>query len=954
MSLSTDPDPNAPPLEGIAIIGMAGRFPGAETLAEFWDNLAAGRETISTLPLELIAREENKNDPDYVPRRGQIKDPEWFDAAFFNINPREAEVIDPQQRVFLEACHHALEDAGCDPTRFPGSIGVYAGMSNNSWLQHQILPNAELRAKFGYEGTMIANEKDYLATRTAYKLNLRGPALNIYTACSTSLVAVCQAVQALQSYACDAALAGGVSVKWPQDRGYTAQEGSIYSPDGHCRPYDADSRGTVFSNGLGVVVLKRLQDAVRDGDPIRAVIKGAALNNDGGDKASFTAPSIDGHAEVISLAHALANIDPDTISYVEGHGTATPIGDPIEVAGLTQAFRLGTARKNFCGLGSLKSNTGHMDAAAGIGGLIKTTLALQHRQLPPTLHFKRANPALGLENSPFYVVDKLQPWISDHLLRAGVSSFGVGGTNAHVIVEESPLVDPSSDPNRSRQLLVLSAKTPSALTAACEKLASYLEKESRGSGPSNSPQSHTSDLPSSRSGSILADTAWTLQTGRQAFSCRRAIAASTVEEAIAGLRTSGSQTHTGSKALPVVFLFPGQGSQHPGMGLETYASEPAYREAYDGCAALFLAQHVDLHAIPDVNETRYTQPALFAVEYALGKLLISWGMTPAAMLGHSIGEYVAATLSGVMSLPDATKLVSLRGRLLWEQERGSMLAVRLPESDLAPLLPATLSIAAINSPALTVVSGPTDAIDSFAATLEAAGSSARKLHTSHAFHSSMMDPALETFRAAFANITLHAPEIPYISNLTGQFITEAEATDPDYYVRHIRHTVRFADGIATLCQTGPAVFLETGPGTTLAPLARQHASASHITSISLFPPAKEAGTGELHTLLQSLGKAWAAGVTPDWPAFHGHTRRLRLSLPGYPFERQRYCPDTILPAGTTREGEAWILLPEREHPAAASTLLRSFRPSSTKSPASTPPPPNPLRPSLILDSIPFF
>lgn len=470
-SATVDP---AAPLEGIAIVGMAGRFPGAETLSAFWENLTAGRETISTIPLEEIPAEENKLDPDYVPRRGALEKPEWFDAAFFNINPREAEVIDPQQRIFLESCWHALESAGCDPSRYPGAIGVYAGMSNSSWVQHQILPNAELRAQFGYEGTMIANEKDYLATRTAYKLNLRGPALNIYTACSTSLVAVCQAVQALQSYACDAALAGGVSVKWPQHRGYTAQEGSLYSPDGHCRPYDADSRGTVFSNGLGVVLLKRLEDAARDGDHIWAVIKGAALNNDGGEKASFTAPSVDGHAEVIALAHALANIDPDTISYVEGHGTATPIGDPIEVAGLTQAFRLATARKDYCGLGSLKSNTGHMDAAAGIGGLIKTTLALHHRQLPPTLHFKRPNPALHLEESPFYIVDKLQPWTSEHPLRAGVSSFGVGGTNAHVILEEAPALPASSTPTRPQQLLILSAKTPTALTAACQNLAEHL------------------------------------------------------------------------------------------------------------------------------------------------------------------------------------------------------------------------------------------------------------------------------------------------------------------------------------------------------------------------------------------------------------------------------------------------------------------------------------------------
>ena len=893
---SQSPPAAAPSLEGIAIVGMAGRFPGAETLSAFWENLTAGRETISTIPVEEIPTEENKLDPDYVPRRGVLEKPEWFDAAFFNINPREAEVIDPQQRLFLESCQHALEDAGCDPSRYPGAIGVYAGMSNSSWVQHQILPNAELRAQFGYEGTMIANEKDYLATRTAYKLNLRGPALNIYTACSTSLVAVCQAVQALQSYACDAALAGGVSVKWPQHRGYTAQEGSLYSPDGHCRPYDADSRGTVFSNGLGVVLLKRLEDAVREGDHVWAVIKGAALNNDGGGKASFTAPSVDGHAEVIALAQALANIDPDTISYVEGHGTATPIGDPIEVAGLTQAFRLSTGRKNFCGLGSLKSNTGHMDAAAGIGGLIKTTLALHHRQLPPTLHFKRPNPALNLEDSPFYIVDNRQAWTSAPPLRAGVSSFGVGGTNAHVVLEEAPATAPSETPTRSHQLLVLSAKTPSALTAACDNLATHLE-------------SLLSNFKSEIPNSLLADTAWTLQTGRQAFPHRRALAVASIPDAIAQLRTPAPSTHAETPPPPVVFLFPGQGSQHPGMGEELYAHEPAYREAFEACAVCFAKADLDLHNIPDLDDTRFTQPALFAVEYALGKLLLSFGLTPSAMLGHSIGEYVAATLAGVMSLEDATKLVALRGRLMASMAPGSMLAIRLPEAGLLPLLPSTLDIAALNAPGLSVVSGPAEAIDAFALTLEAAGHSARKLRTSHAFHSAMMDPLLEAFRAAVDTITLHPPQLPYISNLTGEFITGAEATDPAYYVRHIRHTVRFADGVATLCQAGPSLLLEVGPGTALAPLAKQHPAAASTASLPLLPPARNSGANEYPTFLQSLGKAWTTGLTLDWPAFHHHTRRRRLPLPGYPFERQRYCPDTILPAGTTREGEAWIQLP---------------------------------------------
>ncbi len=464
--------------EGIAIIGMAGRFPGAAGIEEFWQNLTGGRETISTFSRDQLPAEEAASDADYVPRRGILEKPDWFDAGFFNIPPREAEAMDPQQRIFLETSWHALENAGCDPLQFPGSIGVFAGMSNSSWLQHRILHNRGLRQQVGYESAMICNEKDYLATRTAYKLNLRGPALNIYTACSTSLVAVCQAVQALQSYQCDAALAGGVSIKWPQERGYTAQEGSIYSPDGHCRPYDAAAAGTVFANGIGVVVLKRLEDALRDRDHIWAVIKGAALNNDGADKVSFTAPSVDGHAEVISLAHALAGVDPDTIGYIEGHGTATPMGDPIEVAGLTKAFRQGTERRNFCGLGSLKSNIGHMDAASGVAGLIKAALAVHHGQLPPTLHFNSANPALQLDNSPFFVVDRLQPWPDAGApRRAGVSSFGVGGTNAHVVLEQAPALAGTAEDARP-QIFTVSAKSPAALDTACDNLAGWLESHS--------------------------------------------------------------------------------------------------------------------------------------------------------------------------------------------------------------------------------------------------------------------------------------------------------------------------------------------------------------------------------------------------------------------------------------------------------------------------------------------
>ncbi len=921
------------PLDGIAIVGMAGRFPGAPDIDAFWRVLTEGRETITTFDRSTLPAEEPANDADYVPRRGILEKPEWFDAAFFNIAPREAEVMDPQQRVFLELAWHALENAGCDPQQFAGSIGVFAGMSNNSWLQHRVLPNRELRQQVGYENAMICNEKDYLATRTAYKLNLRGPALNIYTACSTSLVAVCQAVQALQSFQCDAALAGGISIKWPQERGFTAQEGSIYSPDGHCRPYDAAATGTVFSNGAGVVVLKRLEDAVRDGDHIWAVIKGAALNNDGADKVSFTAPSVDGHAEVISLAYALAGFEPDTIGYVEGHGTATPIGDPIEVAGLTKAFRQGTERTNFCGLGSLKSNTGHMDAASGVAGLIKATLAVHHAKLPPTLHFKSPNPALMLETTPFFVVDKLQDWKSNGPRRAGVSSFGVGGTNAHVALEQAPATvaqasslcgvsagfqpaeasagwKPAQNVTARMAVLPLSARSPAALDSICENLAAWLETQD----------------------ARLADVAWTLQTGRRSFPHRRVIVAANKLEAIAHLRAKAAAVKQDRSNVPVVFIFPGQGAQHLRMGAGTYAAEPVFREAFDQCADLFASHGIDLHALLKVagaaspqsedsglearatdaaalNETRHTQPALFAVEYALAVLLTSWGFKPAGMLGHSIGEYVAATLAGTFFLEDAVKLVAARGRIMFAQPAGSMLAVRLPEAEVAAKLPATLDIATINGPGNTVVAGPTDDITAFAAVLEKDGISATVLKTSHAFHSRMMDGALEEFRAAFEGITLREPETPWISNVSGKTITAADATSPDYWVRHLRNAVRFADGIAALTAEGPCVFIEYGPGTSFAPLIRQHPAAKDCECVSLFPPAKDEGTGEHRVLLAGIGRLWMAGVTIDWKALHSGPRS-KVPLPGYPFERQRFCPDVALPAGTQRDGEGWLIYPD--------------------------------------------
>ena len=723
-------------VDGIAIIGLAGRFPGAANVAEFWANLVAGRETISTLSdAQLLAAGFDpavlRADPSFVPARGILDRPDWFDAAFFGISPREAEVMDPQQRVFLEEAWTALEDAGIDPARSPGAIGVFAGMSNNTYFTHNVAGNPELLDAVGPLTAMMANEKDYLATRTAYKLDLRGPALNIYTACSTSLVAVCQAVSALQTYQCDIALAGGISITFPQERGYESQEGGITSPDGHCRAFDRAAAGTVFSSGVGIVVLKRLADALNDGDRVVAVIKGAALNNDGASKVSFTAPSVEGHAEVIALAHALAGFTPETISYVEAHGTATPLGDPIEIAGLTQAFG-STARKT-CALGSVKTNIGHLDAAAGIAGLIKTALALQHRQLPASLHFNEPNPQLQLESSPFYVNDQLRPWPQQTTpRRAGVSSFGVGGTNAHVVLEEAPDALPGTASVRP-QVLVLSAKTAQALENASRQLAVHLPD-------------------------ALADAAFTLQTGRQAFNHRRCIVANSRAEAAEALCTLDPKRVFSRiqerRDPPVAFMFPGQGAQQAGMGAQLYADEPIFREAMDRCAELLRPiLGDDLRPImfaadaARLTQTRYTQPALFVMGYASAQLWLSRGVQPDAFLGHSVGEYVAATLAGVFSLEDALQLVTQRAGLVQALPPGAMLAVRMSEAELAPLLGAQLSLAALNSPKLSVISGPSTAVDTLEATLAAQSVATRKLATSHAFHSAMMEPAVAPFTA---------------------------------------------------------------------------------------------------------------------------------------------------------------------------------------------------------------
>jgi len=883
--------------EGVAIVGLAGRFPGARNVDEFWQNLVDGRETLSFFSddeLHPPNAEETaaRRQPNYVRARGILADAELFDAAFFGITPSEAEILDPQQRVFMETAWEALETAGHDPRSFPGPIGVFAGMSNNSYFVQNLLARQDVTEIVGWLTTMMGNEKDYLATRVAYKLDLRGPALNVQTACSTSLVAVSAAVQSLLNYQCDLALAGGVSITLPQNRGYLHQEGGITSPDGHCRTFDESAAGTVFSNGVGIVTLRRLSDALQDGDTIYAVIKGAGMNNDGASKVSFTAPSVDGHAGVIALAQALAGIDPQTISYVEAHGTATQLGDPIEIAGLTQAFRAGGALESgYCAIGSVKSNVGHLDAAAGVTGLIKTALALHHETIPPSLHFTGPNPKLDLDSSPFRVVSALRHWQPPEgsPRRAGVSSFGVGGTNVHLVLEEAPSA-PAATAEDSEQLIVLSARSAAALDAATSRLRDHLA-------------SHPA-VP-------LADVAFTLQNGRRRFSHRRAIVASGTDEAVARLGALDPETTVaGSSTVDnasVAFLFPGQGAQSVGMSRGLYDTDPAYRADVDDCSAV-LGPHLgfDLRDVLYPNpgseapaelrlaQTAVTQPALFVIEYALAMAWRRLGIEPDGMIGHSVGEYVAACVGGVFTRDGALALVAERARLMQECPGGSMLAVRASADAVGELLTEGIEIAAENAPGLTVVSGETAAIDGLRARLAERDLVGRRLATSHAFHSAMMEPILDAFSRAVASTPRSAPTLPWISSVTGDWIAGDRAQESAYWVEQLRRPVMFGKGIARLLENPARVTLEVGPGRQLTGLARHAVPDRAPGAVTL------ARAGGPSSLLLPAGELWIAGASVDWSVMHhAAVRRRRVALPTYPFERKRYWADRAPEPSTT-------------------------------------------------------
>ncbi len=880
----------------IAVIGKSGRFSDARNLIQFWQNLCAGKESISFFTEEELVSAgvdpELLRRPNYVKAGGVLQDADLFDAQFFGFNPHEAQLIDPQHRVFLECSWEALEDAGY-ASDDPGMIGVFASSSISTYMRN-LLSNPEILNSSDILQLMLGNDKDHVATRVSYKLNLKGPSVCIQSACSSSLVAVHFACRSLLTYDCDLALAGGVSIGVPFKEGYLYQEGGNASSDGHLRAFDAKANGIVAGHGCGVVVLKRLFEAIKDGDTIQAIIRGSAVNNDGSNKVGYTAPSVDSQADVIRSALAFARVPSETVTYVEAHGTGTPLGDPIELTALSKAFRSSSTRKARCAIGSLKTNIGHLDAAAGIAGLIKTVLALEHKSLPPSLNFETPNPKASFETSPFYVNTQLREWDSEGTpRRAGVSSLGMGGTNVHLVLEEAPDLDTEKS-DRQHHLLVFSAKTQAALDCSTARIADHLQA---------CPNLRPSDI------------AHSLQVGRKAFPYRRVVVCESVAEAIQQLtHANGEGLVTGRAEMrnrPVVFMFPGQGAQYPGMGAGLYRMDPVFREHADQCAELLRAcLGTDLRPIlyPDrpfaesdvlqFAQTHFTQPALFITEYALAKVWMHWGITPEAMIGHSIGEYVAACLSGVMSLQDALVIVAKRGELMQQTQPGTMLAISCSAKQLEAFCNGTISVAAINTPSSCVVSGDAAKIAALEAALAKENISCHRLATSHAFHSGMMDPIVGQFQREIAKIKLGTPKIPYISNLTGGWVTDEIATDPASWARHLRSTVRFADGLSALTASGERVYLEVGPGGSLSSFVKQcfndKATAIAVSSLTRHKPYDH----EDRVLLETLGRLWTLGVQVDWRSQYSAGQARRISLPTYPFERQRYFVEP------TRFGEA--------------------------------------------------
>ena len=907
----------------IAIVGMAGRFPDADSVEALWRHIDNGHEAVTALSDETLRQrgvaEAALAEPAYVKKGIELRDIDRFDAGFFDYSPREAEGIDPQQRLFLETAWQALEHAGYGNGTGSALAGVYAGSGSSLYLLRHLLPAVNLPESdiASLLGLLNGNAQDFLATRVAYKLDLRGPAVSVQTACSTSLVAVHLACRGLLNHELDLALAGGVWLNLLQGSGYRYQPGAILSPDGHCRAFDARAAGTAIGSGVGVVVLKRLAEALAAGDTIHAVIKGSAMNNDGAAKVGYTAPSVEAQAAVILAAQAMAEVAPETIGYIEAHGTGTTLGDPIEIAALSQAFQSShSERRGYCAIGSVKTNVGHLDAAAGVTGLIKVVMALKHRRLPPSLNFDTPNPQIDFAASPFYVNTEAKPWPAGPApRRAGVSSFGMGGTNVHLVLEEAPAAAADGSPkDDAPQVLLLSARTASALDAACARLAAHLQQQEQEQqqqqGRQQQQQQQQDEQAEQNLGSQnLTDIAYTLRVGRKRFKHRAVVLAGDRAAAIDALTRRDPAAflcgETLSERPGVVFLFPGQGAQHVNMGRDLYEREPVFRGAVDDCCrrlrpalgldlrTLLFPEAADEQAAARLAQTAITQPALFVVEYALAQWWLGQGVRPAALLGHSIGEYVAACLAGVFTLDDALTVVAERGRLLQATAPGAMLAVSLPEAELRPILPAPCAIAAVNAPDLCVIAGTAEAIDDAERKLAGQGAATQRLHVSHAFHSALVEPMLDEFEALLARVKRSRPQIPLVSNLSGDWITDEQACSTAYWRRHLRHTVRFAEGLDTLLAQADRVLLEVGPGDTLSTLARRHPrlAARPVLASQCHPRRAAHHAGQPRRCLAQL---WLAGVAVD-AAFTPASGR-RVPLPTYPFERQSYWVDAAAPA----------------------------------------------------------
>jgi acyl transferase domain-containing protein len=932
--------PHDAPDELVAVVGMACRFPGARSLDQYWDNISSGVESLTWLTDdELLASGVSASEfrhPDYVRAAFVMDEMEMYDAAFFGDTPREAQIRDPQVRWFLETCYAATQDSGYDPAALDGLVAVVGGMSNNHYGERYVQKNSALRNTVGDMAISVGSNPDYLSTTVSYRLGFRGPSLTVQTACSSSLVAIHNASQMLRSGECDYALAGGVEIELPDRIGHRWVDGNIYTRSGHICPFDIDATGTMFSSGTGVVALKRLADAVEDSDHVYAVLRGSAVNNDGGDRAGFTAPGVEGQAQLIVEALAAAEVHPDSIGYVEAHATGTLVGDPIEVAGLDRAYRAAGAQGvGSCPIGSVKGNVGHLGPASGVAGLIKTCLALENELIPPSINYAAPNPRLKLEQSPFYVADQAQPWkrTAGRPRRAGVSSFGIGGTNVHVVVEEAP--EPAAPPpsRRRHQVLTVSGRTATAADAAADLLGNAIARR---------------NLP-------LPAVSGSLRLGRPTFAHRRAVVADDAQTAVAALTGQGRMMAghaAGSRS--VAMIFPGQGAQYPAMCRDLFEHDEVFRGALEECARLlegelatplldllYPADPASPEAAENLAQTRHCQPALFSVSYALAVTLGSLNVHPSQMIGHSVGEYVAACLAGVLDLPDALRVVAARGRLMQAMEPGSMLAVQMPAFLLETLLPEDTEIAAVNGPEATVLAGATSAIDAARESLESRGVTVTPLRTSHAFHSRLMEPCLAEFGVVVAGVTLRAPKIPFVSNVTGTWITDADCTDPGYWVRHVRSPVMFADGVESLCADGDLSLVEVGPGSGLSALVEQMAPEGTGPVIRTVRHPRQPVDDD-RVLADAVAALWCQGAPVDWAAWD--VGQPRVSLPAYPFERQRHWadPDPVesTHAESTGDEDEWPLLAEK----------CSFVPRWHEAPPTDPPADHSRRHYLLFDS----